>query len=116
MKPLSLAEFQKLRDSHLVIDLRKPEEFAEGFIAESVSLAFDENFVKSLEAIAEDEQAFLLVADEKDIERISEVLKTEGVSNVTGYLQGGISSLSLPGQDENQIDMLITIEADEFAM
>jgi hydroxyacylglutathione hydrolase len=55
----------------------------------------------------------LLVADESDISALVKTIKGSGISTVKGYLAGGYEAWLKAG---NKFDMIITIDADEFAI
>jgi len=55
----------------------------------------------------------LVVADEADIVALVKAVKGSGMSNIAGYLAGGYDAWA---NDGNKFDMLISIDADEFAI
>lgn len=114
MSILALADFaQHQTDGCLVIDTRTSEIFCDGFIEESLSIPFGESFFASLQELTEDEQKLLFVADEKEIAAITKAINNAGVLNTIGFLEGGFETWANAGK---KIDMLISIEADEFAI
>jgi hydroxyacylglutathione hydrolase len=114
MQKFELSEFKALDLSgYAIVDTRKPEVFAEGFIAESVSIPFNENFTNSFEELISTELKVLLVADEADVVTLLKAIKGSGINNVAGYLAGGFDAWQKAG---NKFDLLISIDADEFAL
>jgi len=114
MQKFELNEFRALDLSGYVIaDTRKPEIFTEGFIEDSVSIPFTDNFINTLQEVISNELKVLLVADESDIPAIVKAVKGSGLSNIKGYLAGGFEGWLSAG---HKFDMLISIDADEFAI
>ena len=95
----------------MVIDARPSEIFCDGFVDESLSVPFNENFVAALQELVEDGQRVLIVADEKEIVPVAKALNYSGSAEVAGVLAGGFETWSA---NEKKIDMLITIDIDEF--
>lgn len=114
MQKFELNEFKALDLSgYAIVDARKSEIFAEGFIEESVSIPFDDNFIDSLQELISTEMKVMIVADESNIPVILKAVKGSGLSNIAGYLAGGYEAWLTAG---NKFDMLISIDADEFAI
>lgn len=114
MQKFELNEFEALDLSgYALVDTRKPEVFAEGFIAESVSIPFGESFIDSLQELISADLKIILVADESDLVSILKTVKGSGISNVAGYLAGGFEAWQ---KEDNEFDLLISIDADEFAL
>jgi hydroxyacylglutathione hydrolase len=114
MQKLELNEFKALDLSgYALVDTRKPEVFAGGFITDSVSIPFGEHFIDSMQELISPELKVLVIADESDIASILKMIKGSGISNVTGYLEGGFEAWQKEG---NKFDLLISIDADEFAL
>jgi hydroxyacylglutathione hydrolase len=114
MQKFELDEFKALDlSAYAVVDARKSELFTDGFIAASVSIPFGENFINSIQELISADVKILLVADEADIASMLRAVKNSGVSNITGYLAGGFEAWLNGG---NKFDMLIGIDADEFAI
>jgi len=114
MQKFELAEFKALDLSgYALVDTRKPEVFAEGFIEGSVSIPFGEGFVDSLQELISPELKVLVIAEEAEIASILKAIKGSGMSNVTGYLADGFEAWQ---KEANRFDLLISIDADEFAL
>ena len=114
MQKFELNEFRALDLSgYVIVDTRKPGIFAEGFIEESVSIPFTDNFINTLPEVISSELKVLLVAGESDIPALIKAIKGSGLNNVKGYLAGGYEVWLQAG---NKFDMLISIDADEFAI
>jgi hydroxyacylglutathione hydrolase len=115
MKKLGLESFKELlaKSNSVVVDARLPESFADGFIGEAISIYPDENFLPYLNDLIADEQEILFVADEEQIPEIDKIIRSAGMANVLGYLDGGFDTWK---NSERAIDLLIAIDAAEFAM
>lgn len=114
MTLLELNDFEKLRsESCIVIDTRPSETFSEGFIQDSVSVPLNESFIDTLNDFFEEEQPLLFLAEEKGEEALIKKLREAGRGNVEGILKGGFDAWKNSG---GKTDMLILIDADEFAM
>ncbi len=114
MKQLEVSEFTDISlEGCVIVDVRKSEDFVNGFLKESISIPFDENFVNTFQELVESSQDVLFVADENDISAISAIVKNAGIGNVQGYLKGGIDISKMSAKT---IDMLITIDAEEFVI
>jgi len=112
MTALDINQFKALAGAGaLIIDTRAAEVFCDGFIEDSISVPFDENFLAQLEELT-GEQKIILVTDEAQNAAVLKALKDSGIA-AEGYLNGGFDAWKEAG---NTIDMLITIEADEFAI
>ena len=114
MHKFELDEFRALdMAGYVIADTRKPEIFAEGFIEQSVSIPFNENFINNLEELISSDLSVIIVADESDIPAIVKAVKGSGMDNIKGYLAGGYNAWANAG---HKFDMLISIDADEFAI
>ncbi|NDK55642.1 MBL fold metallo-hydrolase [Pontibacter fetidus] len=97
----------------LVLDTRKPETFAAGFIPNSINIGIDGNFAPWVGALIPDvKQPILFVADEGREEEVVTRLARVGYDNAIGYLKGGFESWKAAGKETDTID---SISAEEFA-
>jgi len=114
---MNLLELNRVKEliaqGYAVVDTRKSEIFCEGFIEDSISIPFNENFIDTLNELTETGQLVLIVADESEVPAISKALKDSGTQNIEGFLQGGFDTWKNAG---SKVDMLIAIDADEFAI
>jgi rhodanese-related sulfurtransferase len=114
MNAIECSQFKELiGQGCTVIDTRQPEIFCESFIKGSVSIPFGENFTDAFNELTEPDQKILIVAEETETVAIAKTIKDAGIENAVGFLQGGFEAWK---NAENKIDMLITIEVDEFAL
>lgn len=114
MNVIELNRFTELlQNGYLIVDTRPAEIFCQGYIVDALSVPFNNNFIVALNELTEQDQKILLVAEETDLLAIEKKLKESGIDNVEGVLQGGYGAWEKNG---NKIDMLIAVDADEFAM
>lgn len=113
-RALSPAEFSEasLAPGTIILDVRKPQEFASGFIPGALYIGLDGQFAPWVGTVILDLKApILLVAppgrEEEAVLRLSRV----GYDNCTGYLDGGMGSWIQAGQATEQIS---SIPAGEF--
>jgi hydroxyacylglutathione hydrolase len=114
MHKFELPEFKALDlGGYIIVDARKSEIFAEGFIEDSISIPFTDDFIDVLSELVSDDLKVLLVADEADIPALVKMVKGSGLNNIKGYLAGGYEAwISV----HDKYDMIIGIDADEFAI
>ncbi|MDX1333201.1 MAG: MBL fold metallo-hydrolase [Robiginitalea sp.] len=101
-QPLSPEAFEAAANESgaLVLDTRDAEDFAKGFIPNSINIGLDGNFAQWVgEMIPDVKQALLLVTykdqEEEAVTRLSRV----GYDNTLGFLKGGFDSWKESGKD-----------------
>lgn len=114
-RALSPEEFEMTAEAEeaMVLDTRKPTEFAKGFIPNSINIGLDGQFAAWVGALITDlKQPILLVTDlgreEEAVTRLARV----GYDNTIGHLKGGFEAWKNDGKDVEIID---SITAEEFA-
>jgi hydroxyacylglutathione hydrolase len=115
LTPFSPEEFEHLVNSTdaLVIDTRKPANFAKGFIPRSIFIGIDGDFAPWVGTLIQNiRQEILVVADEGREGEVIRRLARVGYDNVMGYLKGGIEAWTASGRETDEID---SVSADEFA-
>jgi len=113
--PLSAREFEAAMEETgaVVIDTRKAQDFAKGFIPNSYSIGIDGSFAVWVGTLITDiEQKILLVGDEERIPEVVTRLARVGYDHAIGYLNGGIEAWTAGG---NTVDTLESVSAAEFA-
>ena len=112
--PLSAEAFELAANETgaLMIDTRSAEEFAKGFIPNSINIGIDGNFAMWVgEMITDIKQEILLITEpgreEESIIRLSRV----GYDNTIGYLKDGFDTWK---KASKEIDMITRITAEEF--
>ena len=97
----------------LILDTRKPQAFAQGFIPNSLFIGIDGGFAPWVGTLIKDlKQPILFVADAGREEEVVTRLSRVGYDNTIGYLQGGIEAWKVAGKE---VDTITSIPADEFA-
>ncbi|AXG74475.1 MBL fold metallo-hydrolase [Flavobacterium arcticum] len=113
--PLSPEEFEMTANATraLVLDTRNPEDFAKGFIPNSINIGLNGSFAMWIgEMIKDINQEILLVTyadkEEEAMIRLSRV----GYDHTIGYLKGGFDAWKAAGKE---IDTTARVSAQEFA-
>ncbi|NDI99961.1 MBL fold metallo-hydrolase [Flavobacterium sp. LaA7.5] len=113
--PLNPEEFEMTANATraLVLDTRNPEDFAKGFIPNSINIGLDGSFAMWIgEMIKDINQEILLVTyagkEEEAMIRLSRV----GYDHTIGYLKGGFEAWKKAGKE---IDTTARVSAQEFA-
>jgi hydroxyacylglutathione hydrolase len=94
----------------LILDTRKPEVFAKGFIPNSINIGIDGNFAPWVGALIPDiRQQLLLITDEGREEEVVTRLARVGYDFAIGFLKGGFAKWN------GEVDSIESISASEFA-
>ncbi|MBS1653321.1 MAG: MBL fold metallo-hydrolase [Bacteroidetes bacterium] len=97
----------------LILDTRKPQTFAQGFIPNSINISIDGSFAPWVGALIPDiKQEILLVTDEGREEEVITRLARVGYDFTIGYLKGGFEAWQKTGKETDQVT---SINADELA-
>ena len=115
LKPLTLAEFKELMkdDNTICLDTRLSKEFSEGFVPGSISIGLDGRFAEWAGSLLPFDKPFVLVTEPgKEKESVVRLARV-GFAQMSGYLDGGFETWKNAGEP---IDLIINIDADEFAM
>ena len=97
----------------LILDTRAPEEFAMGFIPNSINIGIDGSFAPWVGALIPDiKQQLLLVTDEGREEEVITRLARVGYDYTIGYLNGGFDAWKEAGKE---VDHIATVTAEELA-
>jgi glyoxylase-like metal-dependent hydrolase (beta-lactamase superfamily II)/rhodanese-related sulfurtransferase len=114
LAPLTVAAFKKkISDDVTLLDTRHADVFVEGFIPGSVFIGLEGRFAEWAGSILSFSKPILLVTEPGKEEETVVRLARVGFSHFEGYLKGGFDAWTKAGEP---IDMVINIEADEFAM
>jgi glyoxylase-like metal-dependent hydrolase (beta-lactamase superfamily II)/rhodanese-related sulfurtransferase len=107
--PMNAEEFELTANAAmpLVLDTRHDEDFAKGFIPNSINISLDGNFAPWVgEMIPDVKQQILLVTEpgkeEESITRLSRV----GYDGVLGYLEGGFETWRKAGKEVDTVERL----------
>ncbi|WP_159472809.1 rhodanese-like domain-containing protein [Dyadobacter sp. 3J3] len=99
--------------SALILDTRKADDFAKGFIPNSINIGIDGGFAPWVGALIPDlKQNILLVTDPGREEEVVTRLARVGYDYAIGYLNGGFDVWKKSGKE---IDMVTSLPAQEFA-
>jgi glyoxylase-like metal-dependent hydrolase (beta-lactamase superfamily II)/rhodanese-related sulfurtransferase len=97
----------------LILDTRDAQEFAKGFIPNSINIGIDGNFAPWVGTLIPDiQQPLLLVTAEGREEEVITRLARVGYDHTIGYLQGEFAAWEKAGKEK---DTIISITADELA-
>jgi hydroxyacylglutathione hydrolase len=97
----------------LILDTRKPEDFAKGFIPNSINIGIDGGFAPWVGALIPDlKQNILLVTEPGREEEAVTRLARVGYDYAIGYLNGGFDVWKNAGME---IDTVTSLPAEEFA-
>lgn len=115
LQALSPQEFEDRANATgaLVLDTRKPDAFAKGYIPNSIFIGIDGGFAPWVGALITDiQQPILIVADEGREAEVVQRLARVGYDNSIGYLKGGFAAWQQAGKETDSIE---SIQASEFA-
>jgi hydroxyacylglutathione hydrolase len=115
LKPLSLAAFKEMisDDDTIILDTRASLEFSEGYVPGSISIGLDGRFAEWAGSLLPFDRAFVLVTDPgKEKESVVRLARV-GFAQMGGFLDGGFETWRVSGEP---IDLIVNIDADEFAM
>ena len=113
-KPLNPNDFETLANvsGALILDTRNANDFANGFIPNSINIGIDGSFAMWVgEMISDINQAILLVTEPGREEECMIRLSRVGYDNTIGYLEGGFASWK---QAEKEMDSLKRITGQEL--
>lgn len=100
-------------EESLVIDARKKEDFAKGFIPGSIFIGLDGTFAPWVGLLVPDlQQTILFLANPGDEEEVVTRLARVGYDNAIGYLEGGFEAWEKAGED---VDNIQQVSAEGFA-
>jgi rhodanese-related sulfurtransferase len=114
-QPLSVAAFEAAANETeaVIIDTRSAQEFAKGFIPNSINIGIDGSFAPWVGTLIPDiRQPILLVADPAMVEEVVTRLARVGYDEAIGYLEGGFELWKNAGMESDSIE---SISATEFA-
>lgn len=111
--PKAFREAMEAEPDWILIDTRPAVSFTEGFIPGAISIGLEGRFAEWAGALLPFDQPFLLITEVgKEAESVTRLARV-GFDQMKGYLLGGFEAWKAA---DLPIDMIIDIEADEFAM
>ena len=114
MKALNIENFRQLNTGNIIIlDARKAEKFAQGFIPGSISIELNEKFSERAASILPSNIPLLLVTEPGEEEMTERELTKAGLFVISGFLEGSFDSWTETGEPA---DLIIDVEADELMM
>jgi len=105
-EPLSPDAFEAAANETgaLILDTRDPQDFARGFIPNSINIGIDGSFAPWVGALITDiRQEILLVTDPGREEEVVTRLARVGYDHTAGYLQGGFDAWKEAGKETDSI-------------
>ena len=115
LNPLNANELELIvnETGALVLDTRSPQDFAAGFIPNSINIGINGDFAPWVGTLITDiQQPLVLVTDEGREEEVVTRLSRVGYDHTIGFLQGGWGAWQAAGKEIDQIE---SISASEFA-
>ncbi|OBW40911.1 putative polyketide biosynthesis zinc-dependent hydrolase BaeB [Chryseobacterium sp. MOF25P] len=114
LNALSPEEFEKTAElfGALVLDVRNNDEFAKGFVPQSINIGLNGDFAPWVGALIGDvKQPILLVIDENKQEEALTRLSRVGFDTILGFLDGGFEAWK---ENNKEIDTVHQISAKQF--
>ena len=115
LKPLSIEAFSELiaDDDTICLDTRLSNIFTDGFVPGSINIGLDGRFAEWAGSLLPFDKPFVLVTEPgKEKESVVRLARV-GFAQMRGYLEGGFDAWKNAGKP---VDLIINIDADEFAM
>lgn len=95
----------------LILDTRKPQDFAKGFIPNSINIGIDGGFAPWVGALITNiRQEILLVTDKGREEEVVTRMARVGYDNTLGYLEGGFEAWKEAGKETDSITSITATE------
>ncbi len=113
-RPLTVSEVQELviTKNAIILDVRKPQEFALEHIPNAIFIGIDGQFAPWVGALIEDiNQSIILVAPQGREAEVVMRLSRVGYDNCIGFIEGGIDTWKKEGKE---IATIKSISAEEF--
>jgi hydroxyacylglutathione hydrolase len=96
----------------IMLDVRDPQDFAKGFVPNSINIGLNGQFAPWVGALITDlKQEILIIAPEGKEEEAVTRLARVGYDHCIGYLKGGYAAWKASGKDTDSIE---SISAEEF--
>jgi len=114
-QPLSPDMFETIASETgaLILDTRNAQDFAKGFIPNSINIGIDGNFAPWVGALIPDvQQKILIIAEPGREQEVITRLARVGFDNTLGYLQGGFEAWKAAGKET---DSIISVSPEEAA-
>ena len=114
LTPLSITAFKEwINKDAIIVDTRKAEIFADGFVPGSISIGLEGRFAEWAGSLLSFDAPVILVTEPgREKETIIRMARV-GFDKIKGYLNGGYEAWQKSGEE---IDLIINVEADELMM
>ncbi|MCH7402442.1 rhodanese-like domain-containing protein [Belliella kenyensis] len=115
VNPLSPQAFEAAANETgaVILDTRAPQEFAKGFVPNSINIGIDGSFAVWVGALIPDlKQEILIVAEQGREEEVITRLARVGYDYAIGYLEGGFQAWQAEGRE---VDSVTSITPEELA-
>lgn len=100
----------------VMLDTRSPQEFAKGFVPNSINIGIDGNFAVWVGTMLPDiKQKILVIAEKGREEEVITRLARVGYDYALGYLEGGFDQWEKAGKEVDQIKVVSPEELAEIA-
>ena len=112
---LSPTEFEEIAElsGALILDVRNNNDFAKGYVPQSVNIGLDGDFAPWVGAlIADVKQPILLITNENQEQETVTRLSRVGFDNILGFLKGGFTTWESSGKETDKVHR---ISAQQFA-
>ena len=97
----------------LILDTRKPQEFAKGFVPNSINIGIDGSFAPWVGALIPDiKQEILLITEEGREEEVVTRLARVGYDHAIGFLKGGFNAWKAANKE---VDSITSITVQQLA-
>lgn len=99
--------------SALILDTRKPQDFAKGFVPNSINIGIDGSFAPWVGALIPDiKQEILLITEEGREEEVVTRLARVGYDHAIGFLKGGFNAWKAANKE---VDSITSISVQQLA-
>jgi len=103
---LSPTEFEEIAElsGALILDVRNNNDFAKGYVPQSVNIGLDGDFAPWVGAlIADVKQPILLITNENEEQETVTRLSRVGFDNILGFLKGGFTTWESSGKETDKV-------------
>ncbi|WP_263602788.1 MBL fold metallo-hydrolase [Chryseobacterium sp. PET-29] len=109
LQALSPDEFEEIAEHSgaLILDVRNNEDFAKGFVPQSINIGLNGDFAPWVGALIVDvKQPILLIAGQNEEEETMTRLSRVGFDNVLGFLKGGFEAWKTSGKETDYVNRI----------
>lgn len=109
LQALSPDEFEEIAEysGALILDVRNNEDFAKGFVPQSINIGLNGDFAPWVGALIMDvKQPILLTAGQNEAEETVTRLSRVGFDNVLGFLKGGFEAWKKSGKETDYVNRI----------